>query len=221
MAREPEWIDAGVADELAQHSCRPVRLKNAAVALTFKDGKFGAVSHVCNHVGGPLGEGRLDGDYIVCPWHHWKFHRLTGEGEPGFEEDCVPAFPVKVETAASWSTSPTPSRRNRKPHEPHPLARDRCARPGRCGLPASRPPRWTGQPALLRLRPSARATRSKPREAGRGNQAHPAERSEVPHLRGLLLQEPRRLHLALLDHPDGRRTTSSTRSTRRWCTGPT
>ena len=46
------------------------------------------MSNACNHVGGPLGDGRLDGDYITCPWHNWKFHRCTGKGEPGFEEDA-------------------------------------------------------------------------------------------------------------------------------------
>ena len=97
MAREPDWIDVGAAEELSKHSCRPVKLKNTPIALTFKDGKFGAVSHACNHVGGPLGEGHLEGDYIICPWHNWKFHRVTGKGEPGYEEDCVPSFPVKVE----------------------------------------------------------------------------------------------------------------------------
>src|SRR5438093_11235098 len=130
MAREPEWIDAGAAQELSQHSCRPVRVKNAAIALSYKDGKFGAVSHVCNHVGGPLGEGRLDGDYIVCPWHQWKFHRITGQGEPGFEEDCVPSFPLKVENGRVLVDIAHPSKRNRKPHDPHPLARDPKRAPG-------------------------------------------------------------------------------------------
>ena len=130
MARDPEWIDAGAADELSKHSCRPVRLKSAAVALSFKDGQFGAVSHVCNHVGGPLGEGRLDGDYIVCPWHQWKFHRVTGAGEPGFEEDCVPSFPVKVENGHVFVDVANPSKRNRKKHDPHPLARDPVRAPG-------------------------------------------------------------------------------------------
>src|SRR5262249_56034992 len=88
----------------------------AAIAISFKDGQFGAVSNVCNHVGGPLGEGRLDGDYITCPWHGWKFHRRTGVGEPGYEEDRVPAFPVKVESgrvlvnvAAHQSAAPAAS----------------------------------------------------------------------------------------------------------------
>lgn len=54
------------------------------------------ISGICNHAGGTLGLGRLSGDYVVCPWHAWKFHRATGLGEPGFEEDYVSAYPIRV-----------------------------------------------------------------------------------------------------------------------------
>jgi nitrite reductase/ring-hydroxylating ferredoxin subunit len=54
-------------------------------------------------VGGPLGEGKLDGEYVVCPWHYYKFHRVTGEGEPGYEADRVPRHDVKVENGACSS----------------------------------------------------------------------------------------------------------------------
>jgi multimeric flavodoxin WrbA/nitrite reductase/ring-hydroxylating ferredoxin subunit len=130
MAREPDWIDAGAADALSKQVLQPIRLKSAAIALSFKDGQFGAVSNGCNHVGGPLGEGRLDGDYIVCPWHYWKFHRVNGVGEPGFEEDCVPSFPVKVENGRVLVDIANPTRRRKKPHDPHPLARDPVRAPG-------------------------------------------------------------------------------------------
>jgi len=30
-------------------------------------------------------------------WHNWKFHCVTGEGEPGYEADCVPRYEIKVE----------------------------------------------------------------------------------------------------------------------------
>jgi nitrite reductase/ring-hydroxylating ferredoxin subunit len=70
---------------------------NRELAVSYKDEKFGVLSNTCNHAGGPLGKGRLDGEYIVCPWHNWKFHRCSGKGEPGFEDDCVPAYQVKVE----------------------------------------------------------------------------------------------------------------------------
>ena len=94
MTDNEEWVDSGSAEEVARTPLRSCKPGTAALAISFKDGQFGAVSNVCNHVGGPLGEGRLDGDYIVCPWHGWKFHRRTGVGEPGFEQDRVPALRV-------------------------------------------------------------------------------------------------------------------------------
>ena len=66
---------------------------------------------------------RLDGDYIVCPWHNWKFHRCSGLGEPGFEEDRVPAYPVKVENGRVFVDLAAAEQAQRKPHAPHPLAR--------------------------------------------------------------------------------------------------
>jgi nitrite reductase/ring-hydroxylating ferredoxin subunit/multimeric flavodoxin WrbA len=118
-----DWIDVGAVDELASAPLQPRMVKNVALAISFKDGQFGAVSNACNHVGGPLGEGRLDGNYIVCPWHGWKFHRATGVGEPGFEEDCVPSFPVRVDNGRLQVNIAAPTRRRKKPHAPHPLAR--------------------------------------------------------------------------------------------------
>jgi multimeric flavodoxin WrbA len=76
-------------------------------------------------VGGPLGQGKLDGEYVVCPWHNWKFHFRTGEGEPGFEEDRVPSFAVKVEGGRVLVGASELTKRNRKPHDPHPLTQIR------------------------------------------------------------------------------------------------
>ena len=124
------WVDVGAADELKSTPVRRVSVQNRDIALSFRDGAFGALANACNHVGGPLGEGRLDGDYITCPWHQWKFHRATGKGEPGFEEDCIPAYPVKVEGGRVLVDLANVSRRNKKPHDPHPLAREVKRAPG-------------------------------------------------------------------------------------------
>src|SRR5437773_2048443 len=124
------WVDVGAADELSGTPLARISVNNRDVALSFKDEKFGAVANACNHVGGPLGEGRLDGDYITCPWHGWKFHRVRGVGEPGFEEDCVPAYPVKTENGRVLVDLANPTRRNKKPHDPHPLCRDVKRAPG-------------------------------------------------------------------------------------------
>jgi nitrite reductase/ring-hydroxylating ferredoxin subunit/multimeric flavodoxin WrbA len=130
MQNDENWIDIGHTAEFSEATLKRVTVLNHDIAVSFKNGEFGAVSNVCNHVGGPLGEGRLDGDYIICPWHNWKFNRRSGAGEPGFEEDCVPAYPVKVEDGRVFVNLEAASKRQRKPHAPHPLARDVERAPG-------------------------------------------------------------------------------------------
>jgi nitrite reductase/ring-hydroxylating ferredoxin subunit/multimeric flavodoxin WrbA len=124
------WIDVGAADELGATPLRRISVENRDIALSFRNGAFGALANACNHVGGPLGEGRLDGDYVTCPWHGWKFHHASGKGEPGFEEDCVPSYPVRVESGRVLVDVANPTRRMKKPHPPHPLAREVKRAPG-------------------------------------------------------------------------------------------
>ena len=125
-----EWQDVGDAEELAKRPIQQVVAGRTRIALSCVDGKFGAVHNACNHAGGPLGEGRLDGEYIVCAWHNWKFHRVTGEGEPGFEADCVPRFDVKVEKGRVLVLDAPLTKRNKLPHDPHPLDREVAREPG-------------------------------------------------------------------------------------------
>jgi multimeric flavodoxin WrbA/nitrite reductase/ring-hydroxylating ferredoxin subunit len=124
MAGNENWVDVGAADELARTALRSFKTNNIDIALSFREGTWGALSNACNHVGGPLGDGRLEQDYIVCPWHGWKFHRCTGLGEPGFEADQVPAFPVRVERGRVLVNVAAPTRRHKSPHPPHPLERE-------------------------------------------------------------------------------------------------
>jgi multimeric flavodoxin WrbA/nitrite reductase/ring-hydroxylating ferredoxin subunit len=120
---EDNWIDIGSVKELSAQPLRRVVTRNRELAVSFHAGQFGVVSNACNHVGGPLGDGRLDGDYITCPWHNWKFHRCTGKGEPGFEEDAVPAYPVKIAGDRVLANLAAGTKRTKKPHAPHPLSR--------------------------------------------------------------------------------------------------
>ena len=74
MPNDENWVDVGPAEEFSTTPLKRVTAgKHGELAVSFKDGKFGAISNACNHVGGPLGDGRLDGDYIICPWHNWNF----------------------------------------------------------------------------------------------------------------------------------------------------
>ncbi len=88
------------------------------------------ISGACNHVGGPLGRGTLVGDYVTCPWHQWRFHRATAKGEPGYEEDAVPAFAIKIENGHVFIDLNSGTARTHKKREPHPLARPSERAPG-------------------------------------------------------------------------------------------
>ena len=117
------WVDVGPVEEFTGSTLRPVKVGRVSLAIGVVEGRIGAISNVCNHVGGPLGEGRLDGEFVVCPWHAWKFHFATGVGEPGFEEDRVPAFQTRIEAGRLLVDLDSATQRAKKPHAPHPLAR--------------------------------------------------------------------------------------------------
>ena len=93
---EPQWHDLGPVADLQTKQLQQIAVGRTRIALTWQSGQFGAISGACNHVGGPLGEGTLDGEYVVCPWHHWKYHCRTGLGEPGYEAESLPRFDLEV-----------------------------------------------------------------------------------------------------------------------------
>jgi nitrite reductase/ring-hydroxylating ferredoxin subunit len=141
------WIDIGSADELSATPLKRVTAMNRELAVSYKDGNFGVLSNTCNHASGPLGKGRLDGEYIVCPWHNWKFDRCSGKGEPGFEDDCVPAYQVKVEGGRVLIDLNSATKRHRnRIHRIRWLVRS-SAPPDHCVLPVFPHQRWT--PAIL------------------------------------------------------------------------
>jgi nitrite reductase/ring-hydroxylating ferredoxin subunit/multimeric flavodoxin WrbA len=120
---DAQWTDVGNVEDLKTKPLQHVICGTTPIALTYKNGAFSAISGVCNHVGGPLGEGRFDGDYIVCPWHYWKFHHRTGHGEPGYEQDQVPAYETKIENGRLYVDLSSATKRKKQVHQLHPLAR--------------------------------------------------------------------------------------------------
>ena len=120
---EENWADLGAVEELRKRELQQLSVGRTSIALTFRNGEFSAISGACNHVGGPLGEGTLDGDYVVCPWHHYKFHFRTGQGEPGYEADAVPRYDVKIDGGRVFVNLNAATRRSKIVHPPHPLER--------------------------------------------------------------------------------------------------
>lgn len=65
--------------DLEPGSCLSVEAEGIGVALFNVGGTIYALDNTCPHAGGPLGEGTLTGETIVCPWHGWQYNVRTGE----------------------------------------------------------------------------------------------------------------------------------------------
>ena len=59
-------------------------------------GSLHAISDICNHRGGPLSEGRLHGEFVMCPWHAWEYSVITGKGPAGYDEEQVPVYRLEA-----------------------------------------------------------------------------------------------------------------------------
>jgi 3-phenylpropionate/trans-cinnamate dioxygenase ferredoxin component len=58
-------------------------------------GHYEALSGSCAHEGGPLGDGVLLGDSVVCPWHGFDFDVHTGVCKVA-PDLSVTVYPVRV-----------------------------------------------------------------------------------------------------------------------------
>lgn len=58
-------------------------------------GRFHVTSPTCPHEGGPLAEGWLEGDAVVCPWHGFDFDFRTGRCLVD-SELAISVYPVRV-----------------------------------------------------------------------------------------------------------------------------
>jgi nitrite reductase/ring-hydroxylating ferredoxin subunit len=67
------------------------------IAVFNVGGTFYAVANACSHRGGPLGEGRLEGTTVTCPWHGSQFDVTSGQVRRGPAQTAVAVYPVRVE----------------------------------------------------------------------------------------------------------------------------
>ncbi len=92
----PQFIKVAKTSDLAPGQKMLVEYDDEDVGLFNLDGQFYAISDVCTHDGGPLVEGKLDGEWIVCPRHGARFNIKTGrQTMPAIRP--VPLYQVKVE----------------------------------------------------------------------------------------------------------------------------
>jgi nitrite reductase/ring-hydroxylating ferredoxin subunit/DMSO/TMAO reductase YedYZ heme-binding membrane subunit len=101
-----EFVDVCAVDDIPESRAKTVCLSGERVAVFKYDGRISAVSNVCRHQNGPLGEGKIVGGCIVCPWHGYEYEPASGRAPAPFTER-LPTFAVRV-MAGRVLVHPTP-----------------------------------------------------------------------------------------------------------------
>jgi len=97
----PGWVDACAVDDIPERRAKVVRCAGERVAIFEYGGRLSAVSSVCQHQNGPLGEGRVIDGCITCPWHGYQYQPETGASPAPFAEK-VPTFEIAVRHGRVW-----------------------------------------------------------------------------------------------------------------------
>jgi nitrite reductase (NADH) small subunit len=68
----------------------------AVARLTGCEPGFTVFENLCPHAQGPLGQGRVRNNAIVCPWHFFRFDLITGKAVGTESIMQVRRYPVSV-----------------------------------------------------------------------------------------------------------------------------
>ncbi len=90
------FVDVCAVDDIRENRGKVVTLAGERVAVFRYDGKVSAMSNVCQHQNGPLGEGKVVDGLVVCPWHGFQCKPDCGASPAPFTEK-VPTFRVKLD----------------------------------------------------------------------------------------------------------------------------
>jgi nitrite reductase (NADH) small subunit len=92
-----EWVQlCAVGEAPKPGKVAEAEVKGVQVCLANVDGRLCALENICPHRGGPLGQGWLEGEAVVCPWHSWAFDTRTGQALPP-DQGKVDVLPLKIE----------------------------------------------------------------------------------------------------------------------------
>jgi nitrite reductase/ring-hydroxylating ferredoxin subunit/DMSO/TMAO reductase YedYZ heme-binding membrane subunit len=97
-----DWLRVCQVDEIPEKRARVVEPASAERIAVFRyDGQVAAVSNVCRHQGGPLGEGQVIDGCITCPWHGYQYRPQDGCSPPPFTEQ-IATYRTRVVKGVVW-----------------------------------------------------------------------------------------------------------------------
>ncbi len=90
-----DWVPVCRPEDIAEGRARIATVGGERVAVFKHGGRLSAVTNVCKHQGGPLGEGRIVDGCITCPWHGYQFKPEDGKSPPPYN-DAVATYNLRV-----------------------------------------------------------------------------------------------------------------------------
>lgn len=97
MSVEKKWVQVTQCENIPLREGRSIKIDTHEIAIFRLGDRFLALDNRCPHRGGPLSEGIVSGNVVVCPLHAWKIDLSTGVVvNQGSEQPCVMTYPVRV-----------------------------------------------------------------------------------------------------------------------------
>jgi len=91
-------VPVAKASEFADGEMKQVTAAGKEILLARVSGTFHAVGAHCTHYGAPLVDGVLNGERLICPWHHACFDITTGDLQEPPAFDALPRYEVKIDS---------------------------------------------------------------------------------------------------------------------------
>ena len=102
------WIEVSDFGDMEDGRAKIIRpSQGEAIAVFRHEYSVYAVSNVCRHQGGPLGEGRIVDGCITCPWHGFQYRMEDGQSPPPFTEK-IATYATKI-VAGVVHVNPAPN----------------------------------------------------------------------------------------------------------------
>lgn len=93
-----KWIRVTHVENIPVRQGRAVQIGGREVAIFNLGADFRAVENRCPHRNGPLADGIVAGEDVICPLHNWRLSLVDGAvRQPKDSHGCVQTFPVCVE----------------------------------------------------------------------------------------------------------------------------
>jgi nitrite reductase [NAD(P)H] small subunit len=100
---EHRWVRVTRCENVPLREGRAVTLAGREIAIFNLGDRFMATDNQCPHQGGPLCDGIVAGDSVVCPLHAWKVRLDSGAVErPAANDVRIATYPTRVDDGIVW-----------------------------------------------------------------------------------------------------------------------